>query len=211
MPELEILGAPQSNFVWVCRIAAEEKGVPHTLTPAMPHSETVKAIQPTGKIPAMRHGTVVLGESKAICTYIDRAFPGPALIPADPAGAARVEQWVSIVNTFIDPVCVRQYLLGYFFPGTPDGSPNRAIIEPALPKMRDQLAMLEAAVAANGNLAGAEFSLADIALIPILFYMQKAPESAAMLAELPALSAYLKRHLERPSVRATIPPPLPGR
>jgi len=211
MPELEILGVPQSNFVWVCRIAAAEKGVAYSLVPARPHTPEVKALHPTGKIPALRHGAVALGETRAICAYIDRAFPGPALIPAEPAAAALVEQWVSIVATTIDPVCVRQYLIGYFFPGTPDGSPNRPVIDAALPRVEEQLAMLEAAVAPTGFLAGPGFTLADAFLVPILFYLDRAPESAAMLAKSPALSAYLARMLARPSVEATIPPPLPGR
>ena len=29
MPELQIIGAPQSNYVWVARIACTEKGVPY--------------------------------------------------------------------------------------------------------------------------------------------------------------------------------------
>jgi glutathione S-transferase len=209
MPDIEILGVPQSNFVWVCRIACEEKGVPHTLIPLRPHAPEVQAAHPTGKIPAMRHGAVQLGESKAICTYIDRAFPGPALVPADAAGAAQVEQWVSIVNTLIDPVCVRQYLLAYLFPAGPDGAPDRARIDAALPAMRDQLAMLDRAVAPTGHLAGAGFTLADIAVIPILHYLALMPESGAMLAALPALRAYLDRHLARPSVARTVPPPMP--
>jgi len=72
----------------------------------------------------MRHGDVMLFESKAICAYVDRAFDGPPLIPADAISAALVEQWISLINSAIDPVCVRQYLLAYFFPGTPDGAPD---------------------------------------------------------------------------------------
>lgn len=211
MPDIEIIGAPQSNFVWITRIAATEKGVPYTLTPGMPNSPELLAVHPTGKIPALRHGAFTLGETRAICGYIDSAFPGPRLIPADPQAAAKVEQWVSIVASFVDPVCVRQYLIGYFFPGTPDGSPNRAVIDAALPKMEAQIAMLETAVAPTGFLAGAGFTLADAYLVPILFYLSKTPESSAMLAKAPALSAYLGRMLAHPSIAATIPPPLPGR
>lgn len=210
MPDIEILGAPQSNFVWIVRIAAAEKGVPYTLVPAYPNTPDVLAVHPTGKIPALRHGSFTLGETRAICGYLD-SFPGPRLIPADPQAAATVEQWVSIVATTIDPVCVRQYLLGYFFPGTPDGSPNRAVIDPAIPKVEAQLAMLEKAVATNGCLAGPSFSLADAFLVPILYYLGKAPESGAMLAKCPALTAYLARMLAHPAIAATIPPPLPGR
>ena len=76
MATLEIIGAPQSNFVRTARIACMEKGVPYTLTPARPHTPDVDAIHPFGKIPVMRHGDLSLCETKAICTYIDLAFEG---------------------------------------------------------------------------------------------------------------------------------------
>ena len=211
MAELKLIGAPQSNYVWVCRIACAEKGVAYTLEPARPHTPEVDAIHPLGKIPAMRHGDVVLCESRAICGYIDRAFNGPPLIPSDPVKAAEVEQWVSLINTGFDPVMVRQYMLGYLFPGTPDGSPNRALIDAALPKMEVQLQILDRAVAKTGYLVGDGFTLADIDLVPILYYLSKMPESAALLAKAAHLMAYFERHMARPSVKETVPPPFPGR
>ena len=104
MATLEIIGAPQSNFVRTARMACMEKGVPYTLTSARPHSPDVDAIHPFGKIPVMRHGDFSLCETKAICSYIDLAFDGPPLIPRDPTGAARTEQWISLVNTGFDLV-----------------------------------------------------------------------------------------------------------
>jgi glutathione S-transferase len=94
MPDLELIGGPQSNYVWTCRIALAEKGVPYTLTATMPHTPVADATHPLGKIPSLRHGDVTLCESRAICGYIDRAFAGPPLLPADPVGAARAEQWI---------------------------------------------------------------------------------------------------------------------
>ncbi|MBI3516602.1 MAG: glutathione S-transferase family protein [Proteobacteria bacterium] len=211
MAELQLIGVPQSNFVWVCRIACAEKGVAYTLEPARPHTPEVDAIHPFGKIPAMRHGDVTLCESRAICGYIDRTFSGPPLIPADPVKAAHVEQWVSMINTTIDPVMVRQYLLAYFFPGTPDGSPNRPQIDTALPKMAAQFGILERTVAKTGYLVGDSFTLADIDLLPILYYVAKLPESSAMLDSAKGLRAYFERHMARPSVKETTPPPIPGR
>jgi len=137
MAKLQIIGAPQSNFVWGCRIVCGEKGVPYELTAAFPHTPVVDAIHPYGKIPAMRHGDVTLCESRAIYYYIDHAFPGTPLSPRDPVGGAQVEQWLSLVNTTIDPVLLRQYGIAYFFPGTPDGSPNRTAIDAVLPKTGD--------------------------------------------------------------------------
>lgn len=210
MPELQIIGGPASNFVWVTRIVCIEKGVNYTLVPVMPHTPEIDAVHPLGKIPGMRHGDVTLGESRAICRYIDQAFPGPSLVPADPVAAAKTEQWVSIVCTTIDPVMLRQYLRGYVFPGMPDGSPNRAFIEPALPLMEPQFALLDRAVAKTGHLVGESFTLADAYLTPILYYMSQRPESSAMLGKGAALSTYLDRHMSRQSVRETTPPKWPG-
>jgi glutathione S-transferase len=211
MPELQIVGAPQSNYVWVTRIACHEKDVPYHLVPVLPHSPEVDAIHPFGKIPAMRHGDVTLCESRAICFYIDHAFAGPPLAPRDPVAGARTEQWISLVNTHVDPLLVRQYLGAYFFPGTPDGRPNRAVIDAALPKMEPIFAVLDRAVAKTGHLVGESFTLADINLLPILFYLDKLPESRAMLRRSASLDAYYRRHVERASVKDTTPPPFPGR
>jgi glutathione S-transferase len=210
MSDLHLIGGAASNYVWVCRIACAEKGVPYRLISVMPHTPEVLALHPLGKIPAMRHGDVVLGESRAICAYIDRVFDGPPLVPADPVEAAQVEQWLSIVNTAIDPVWVRQYIGGgYLFPTTPDKSPNRTVIDAALPVMRKQFPMLDKAVA-SGHLVGDTFTLADMNLMPILFYMSKYPESSTLLAGSPNLKAYFERHVARKSVKEAIPQTHPG-
>jgi glutathione S-transferase len=210
MAELEIVGGAPSNYVWVCRIACAEKGVPYRHVEAMPHSPEVDAIHPLGRIPVMRHGNVTLAESRAICFYIDSAFDGPPLVPSDLVPAAQVEQWVSLVNTGIDPVWLRQYLASYVFPGTPDNSPNRAAIDAALPKMEQQFTIMDRAVA-RGHLVGDTFTLADVNLIPLLYYMTKLPESAALLQKMSNLKAYFERHFARRSVQHALPPWLPGR
>jgi glutathione S-transferase len=197
MPTLQIIGAPQSNYVWVCRIACCEKGVPYELVPVFPHTPEVDAIHPFGKIPAMRHGDVTLCESRAIAYYIDHAFSGPPLVPEDPVKGAQAEQWISLVNTAIDPLLVRQYLIGYVFPGMPDNSPNRAVIDAALPKMEPQFSQLDRSVAKTGYLVGNSLTLADINLLPILYYMSspRFPENSQMLAAKPSLKAYFDRHI----------------
>jgi glutathione S-transferase len=208
MSDLQIIGAPQSNYVWVTRIVCAEKGVPYTLLSAMPHSPEVDTIHPVGKIPVLRHGDVTLAESRAICFYIDKVFAGPSLVPADPLDAARTEQWISIVNTHVDPVLVRQYLGGYFFPNTADGSPDRKRIDATLENMERQFNVLETTMARSGGLVDETFTLADANLLPILFYLSKMPESGAMFGRAKSLKVYFERHMQRASVVATLPPPL---
>jgi glutathione S-transferase len=209
MAKVEIIGMPQSTFVRVVRMTCEEKGVPYDLTAARPHSQEINAVHPFGKVPGMRHGDVELCESKAIATYLDRSFDGPKVIPDDPAQAAQVEQWVSIVNTTIDPTMIRQYLLAYIFPKGPDGKPDRKAIDATLPAMQQQFDVLDKAVADTGYLAGKSYTLADMNLMPILAYLERLPESGEMLKKAKNLSAYYARHAQRPSFKNTVPPP-PG-
>lgn len=207
MSDVEIIGMPQSTFVRVVRMTCEEKGVPYRLNPVGPHSPEINAIHPFGKVPAMRHGDVALCESKAIATYLDRTFDGRKVIPEDPRLAAQVEQWVSLINTAIDPVMIRGYVLAYVFPKGADGKPDRAAIDGVLPAMRQQFEVLDHAVASTGYLAGNDYTLADIDLMPILFYVQRFPEGGEAMTSAKHLSAYFERNAARPSFQNTMPPP----
>jgi glutathione S-transferase len=207
MARIEIIGGPHSSYVWVVRMVCEEKQVPYDLTIAAPQSPESHAIHPLGKIPSMRHGEVALFESKAIATYIDRAFPGLRLIPDDAFGMAEVEQWVSCVNTTVDPLLIRNYVLAHLIPTGADGQPDRTVIDRLLPAMRTQILALDKAVGKTGHLAGQGFTLADINLMPVLYFVQRFPEGAEMVRSAGALADYFARHAERPSYNATIPPP----
>ena len=211
MPKPEIIGSSRSSYTRVVRMVCEEKGIDHTLTEALLGGPEVFAIHPFGRMPVLRHGDFTLCESKAIASYLDRAFPGPALTPADPQLAARVEQWVSLVNTVMDPMLVRTYLLAYAFPRTADGKPDRTAIDAILPKVREQLALLDKAVAGTGYVVGDGLTLADIFVLPMLHYLKLLPESGQMLAPSTHLGRYLETHAARPSYVRTIPPPGPPR
>ena len=209
MPQVEIFGIERSNYVRMVRMVCEEKGITYDLKPVPPHSPEVLAIHPFGRIPVMRHGDVALCESKAIATYLDRSFPGPALMPGNARDAALAEQWISLVNTVIDRTLVRTYMFHYIFPKTADGKPDRAAIDAVAPEMRQQIALLDKAVARTGHLAGDQFSLADINIMPILYWLRHYPESADALAGTRHLAPYYDRHAARDSFKKTMPPPLP--
>ena len=210
MSGVEILGFPQSNFVWMARIVCAEKGVAATVTPLSPHSPEIDAIHPFGKIPALRHGDFEICETLGLCVYIDRAFDGPKLIPADPKLAGKVAQWASLVISEIDRAIIRNNLVLYLFPSTADGKPDREKIEAGLPAMVKALRVIEAAVG-GGYLVGSEFTLADAMVTPILYYAARGPDSGEIIKTSPALSAYLAKQMARPSVASTTPPPFPGK
>jgi glutathione S-transferase len=206
MPKPEIIGSARSTYTRVVRMVCEEKAIEYVLAETPLGAPELLAIHPFGKMPVLRHGEVELFESKAIATYLDRSFPGPPVFPSDPRLAALVEQWVSLINTVMDRTLIRTYLFAYIAPGTPDGKPNRAAIEAVMPAVREQLGVLDRAVAGTGYLVGDQFTFADINLLPILHRVGQVPEGAEALAAATHLAAYYDRHAARPSFARTTPP-----
>ena len=206
MPKPEIIGSSRSQYTRVVRMVCEEKGIEYVLTEVLLGAPELFAVHPFGKMPLLRHGDFELCESKAIATYLDRSFPGPQLIPSDPRLAGLTEQWVSLVNTVMDRTLTRTYLLAYAAPKTADGKPDRKAIEAVVPAVREQIGILDKAVAKTGYLVGDQFTFADINLLPILYYVRQLPEGAEAFAAAPHLAAYYERHAMRPSFETTIPP-----
>lgn len=206
MSELEIIGVPFSNYVRSLRMLCEEKGVAYKLNAVRPHTPEVTAIHPAGQIPCMRHGDVALFESKAIATYIDKAFPGPKFIPDDAAGAAKVEQWVSYGNVKVDRWIMREFVVPSVFFDKAKG-PDTAKINASLPEIEKVAKVLDAAVAKTGYLVGASLSYADMNVLPMLATAMLYPAAKDILGKFPNLSAYVARLTERPSYKNTAPPP----
>jgi glutathione S-transferase len=203
MPTIEIHGIAVSNFVRAVRMALEEKGLPYDLLSCLPHSDVPRQIHPLGKVPVMRHGAVELAETRAIVGYLEQMFPARPLFPDDPIGMARTEQWISIVNSAVDRTMIRDYVFAYFLPSTRGEEPDRAAVDTAAAAMRQQVTMLNAAVAETGYLAAGRFTYADCALLPMLAAIGNFPEGADAIATAPSLNAYLATHSQRPSFVAT--------
>jgi glutathione S-transferase len=211
MPKPEIIGSARSTYTRAASMVCEEKAIEYVLTERPLRAPEILAIHPLGKMPVLRHGDVELFESKAIATYLDRSFPGPHVFPSDPRLAALAEQWVSLVNTVMDRTLIRTYVVAYIAPKTADGEPDREAIEAVMPALREQIGVLDKAVAKTGFLVEDRFTFADINLLPILHRLRQFPEGAEALAAAVHLAGYYERHAARPSFRSTNPPPGPPR
>ena len=207
----EIIGSARSTYTWAIRLLCEEKGIAYTLTETPLRAPEIFAIHPFGKMPVLHHDGVELFESKAIATYLDHSFGGPRLFPSDPRPLALTEQWVSLVNTLIDRTLIRTYLFAYIAPKTADRTPDREAIEAVMPMVREQVAVLDKAVAHGGYLVDDLFTYADVNLLPILYRLRQAPEGAEVLAAATHLARYYDRLATRHSFAHTRPPDGPPR
>src|SRR5207302_4399314 len=108
-----------------------------------------------------------LYETSAIAAYIDEAFDGPALQPKDLRARARMNQWISAVNSYYYPYMI--YHVSHerrVFPELGIASDEKVVAH-ALPKIEVGLAVIERALEDGNNyLLGRELSLADFYLLP---------------------------------------------
>ena len=103
-----VFGAPYSVYVRAVRLALEEKGVPYELVPidifapgGAPPEHQVR--HPFGKIPAFEYAGFSLYEAGAITRFVDEVFPGPSLQPDDARARARMNQIISILDSYAYP------------------------------------------------------------------------------------------------------------
>ncbi len=92
---MKLYGYYLSSNVYRARVALNLKGVAYEdeivdVLKGDAASPEYRVLNPQGKIPALRDGDTVVAQSLAILEYLEETFPEPPLLPADPAGRARV-------------------------------------------------------------------------------------------------------------------------
>jgi glutathione S-transferase len=157
-----------------------------------------QAATPMGKVPYLKteHGT--LCESQVILDYIEAAHPQPALVPADPFGAAKVRELITFLELHLELVARNLYGEAFFGGKVSDSTKE---------KVGQQLEKNIAAFAKLAKFApyvgGDRFTLADCAAIvhlPLVSGATKIIYGRDFLAELPVRD-YLKKMGERPHVQ----------
>lgn len=206
MTDVILYGNPLSTYTRTARIAFEEKGVAYDLEPVDHTVPEYREIHPFGKIPALRHGSMLLYETLAITKYVDEAFDGPPLQPADTVTRAFMNQWISSIVHYYYGSMVRKLVFERFVAPMQGRAPNEALVAEGLPEIKHQIDVLEGTLSQSPYLAGADSTIADMFLYPVLFYVNFSPEGQAMVDRSPGVAAWLERMGERPAVQATIPP-----
>lgn len=183
-------------------------------------------IHPKGIVPAIVHDGLAVTESTVILEYLEDAFPDRPLRPATPIERARMRQWTKVPDEGLHAACAVLSFAAAFGPQVvayhgreaikarvakiPDparAARQRELYEkgmdaPSVPenaRLHDRvLGEMEKTLRDRPWLAGATFSLADCAILPYVWRLERL-NLAAMWAERPRVADWLARAKARPS------------
>jgi glutathione S-transferase len=196
MPDPVVYGFPRSTFVNIVRLALMHKDVPyvfHDLETVMGKPEHL-ALHPFNRVPILKHGDFSVYETSAIVAYIDEAFAGPRLTPSEVHARARMNQWISAVNSYYYPYMIYHVTHERLvFPELGIASDEK-VVEHALPKVELGLGVVERELAHGEDyLLGSELTLADFYLLPSTFAFSLTNEGKALYPKFPAFCRWRER------------------
>jgi glutathione S-transferase len=193
---LALYGHRFSSYTQKVLIALYENETPFAFRSVWPdeeHRAEWLRRWPIGKFPLLADGDRSVAETSIIIEYLALNHPGPVpLLPAEPAAALEVR----FLDRFFDlhVMDAAQHAVDGALTGDPvKRADGQALAEK---KLERSYAWLEAELAAREWAAGADFTMADCAAAPSLFYADWVhPIGDAY----PVLHAYRARLLKRPS------------
>ena len=160
--------------------------------PAMKTAQYL-AVNPMGKVPALRHGEVVITESAAICAYLADHFSDKGLIP--PAGDERRAayfRWMFFVAGPLEMALTAKSLDWQ----VPDGKSGMV----GFGSFDDALQALEIALVGGPYVCGAQFTAADVVLGSAIAWGML----FGTIERRAVFEAYAQRCMERPAYRRVV-------
>ena len=150
------------------------------------------AVNPMGKVPAIRHGDVVVTETAAICAYLADEFPKAGLnVPVGDRRRGPYLKWL-----FFSPGCIEPAMLDRAYPRK-EPPPQAALAYGSYETVLDVVAD---AVRKGPYLLGDRFTAADVVIGSVLRYGMM----FKLLPERPEFTGYTGRLAARPAfARAT--------
>jgi glutathione S-transferase len=185
----------------------EEKGVDYDLVEVdflqgpMPAEQIER--HPFARVPAFEHDGFKLYEVTAIERYIDEEFDGPRLQPEISKERARMNQIISVIDSYTYPCTVGQLVIQRIVMPMLGEQPDEAVIAKAMPEISKCMSTIADLRADNKYLVGDRVTLADIHLAPIFDYFQSTPDSASILQENPGLLNWWNEVSARESIQKT--------
>ena len=185
---LVLYSAARCPYAARARIVLAEKGIDHEIVEIdlSDRPDWLYEKNPKGRVPVIEEDDgSPLPESAVIMEFVEERYPEPSLLPADPADRAAVRLLI-----FRDGDLTSPY---YALRRGEDGA--REELDAALGRF-------DALLGEQPYLSGAEFGLADIALVP--WFLRARDMLGVELDGFASLTDWLERLEQRPAIAAEI-------
>jgi glutathione S-transferase len=200
---MQLFGSPASPFVRKVRIVLEEKRIPHEYVierPSAPGSR-VPQFNPLGKIPVLvlDSGRAIY-DSAVIVEYLDGISGDPKMIPADFEQRIEVRRWEALADGVADATVA----VNHEYREPADKQRPAAWFEKQRQKIGRGLDIMERDLSGQEFCFGTRFSLADIATVYALGYLDYALPQDEWRSSHPGLARFAERMAQRDSCARTV-------
>lgn len=97
----KVVGSPGSRMTRVTWML-EELGEAYEIIKAKPQSDTAREYNPSGRVPALVDGDLILTDSAAICVYLGEKHPDKGMASSSLAERARIDSWVHFAQSELE-------------------------------------------------------------------------------------------------------------
>ena len=204
---LTIIGSYVSPYVRKVLACMNLKGLSYEVDPITPFfgNEDFRRLSPLCRIPLLIDGDFSVSDSSVICAYLDEAYPGHPLFPADPKNRARARWLEEFADTRLGDLFIWNLFYQKVVHPLVWGEPgDQARIDKALKEdIPAALDYLEMELPAEGFLFG-EIGIADISVAS--FFRNGAYANFKVdAARWPITAAFVERTLANPCIASLLP------
>ncbi len=214
---MEVYWGSGSQPSWRVLLALEIKGVAYeskliSFSSGGHKTPEFLAMNPRHKVPTLKDGDFVMSESVAILAYLDEKYPDPPLFGTTIRETGEIWRRVMEFMNYVDGPLL-SIVRPVFFNKVDE---NRDIIDEALPRLKEELALLNEALRDREYFVGAGPTAADIVAYPTLRSLLRAGTKPAfeVIGEgilpfethFPDLAAWMGRIELLPGYDKTFPP-----
>jgi glutathione S-transferase len=187
----QAVGSPGSRLTRVTWML-EELGEPYEIVKAKQHSDVMYRYNPSGKIPALVDGDLVLTDSAAICLYLGDKHADKGLGPNSPAERGVMNSWLFFAQSELEAPLWNKLKHRLLLP-----EELRAEVGPWTKMEFDrEIATLEKRLGDNAYAMGDRFTAADI----IIGHCGQWARGAKFEIKSDKVNAYFDRVLGRPAL-----------
>ncbi|XP_070572937.1 glutathione S-transferase theta-1-like [Ptychodera flava] len=190
----DIMSQPSRSVLLFCEVnnISYEKEIT-TISSGDNQADEFKAINPMGRVPAMKDGDFTLTESEAILKYLVNKYKTPDhWYPSDPLKKAKVDEYLAWHHANTRTHCIRVFWTEVLIPKMKGRDVDQKKLAEALQLLDGTLSLLENMFLKDQPfLCGDDITLADLMAVPE--FMQLTAAARNPFPNQPKLTAWLER------------------